>query len=262
MPPAGADSVAPAWRGLVMSRGRRPRPAAPTPGSPASSPSRDNASSVGLQNGNGVDPARARVSATRERVATPASKGMALPSARSGLAGCGGSGLWLSRRHPPAGAAPYRNAGAESGARAASADRGPQRGQGDQALRRPQGRTPRHGRSSNGWRARTQGIRCQRPMAQSAARFRSARRSTPAGRGHQLREWFPRDRRLRACGTPGSRTGASRAGNDCDACSLTMSKGKEPFGSLQWTSGTSAASTALQALPPPSAAESVCLRGR
>jgi len=67
-----------------------PRPAAPTPGSPASSPSRDNASSVGLQNGNGVDPARARVSATRERVATPASKGMALPSARSGLAGCGG----------------------------------------------------------------------------------------------------------------------------------------------------------------------------
>ena len=127
---------------------------------------------------------------------------MALPSARSGLAGCGGSGLWLSRRHPPAGAAPYRNAGAESGARAASAGRGPQRGQGDQALRRPQGKAPGHGRSSNGWRARAQGIRCQRPMAQSAARFRSARRSTPAGRGHQLREWFPRDRRLRAAARP------------------------------------------------------------
>ena len=124
-----------------MSRDRRPRPAAPTPGSPASSPVEGSgASSVGLQNGNGVDPARARVSATRKRVATPASKGVALPSARSGLAGCGGSGLWLSRRHPPAGAAPYRNAGAESGARAASAGRGPQRGQGDQALRRPPGK--------------------------------------------------------------------------------------------------------------------------
>ena len=245
-----------------MSRGRRPRPATPTPGSPASSPSRDNASSVGLQNGNGVDPARARVSATRERVATPASKGIALPSARSGLAGCGGSGLWLSRRHPPAGAAPYRNAGAESGARAASAGRGPQRDQGDQALRQPRGNTPGHGRSSNGWRARAQGIRCQRSMGQSAARFRSARRSTPAGRRHQLRERFPRDHRLRACGTPGSRTGAPRAGNDCDACSLAMSKGQEPFGSLQWTPGASAASTALRALPPPSAAESVRLRER
>lgn len=128
--------------------------------------------------------------------------GMALPSARSGLAGCDGSGLWLSRRHPPAGATPYRNAGAESGARAASAGRGPQRGQSDQALRRPQGKAPGHGRSSSGWRARAQGIRCQRPMAQSAARFRSARRSTPAGRGHQLREWFPRDRRLRAAARP------------------------------------------------------------
>jgi hypothetical protein len=245
-----------------MSRGMRPRPAAPTPGLPASSPSRDNASSVGLQNGNGVDPARARVSATRERVAAPASKGMAMPSARSGLAGCDGSGLWLSRRHPPAGAAPYRNAGAESGARAASADRGPQRGQSDQALRRPQGKTPRHDRSSNGWRARAQGIRCQRPMGQSAARFRSARRSTPAGRGHQLRGWFPRDSRLMASGTPGSRTGASRAGNDCDACSLAMSKGQEPFGSLQWTPGASAASTALRALPPPSDAKCVRLRGR
>lgn len=86
---------------------------------------------------------------------------MALPSARSGLAGCGGSGLWLSRRHPPAGAAPYRNAGAESGARAASAGRGPQRGQGDQALRRPQGKAPGRGRSSNGWRARARGIGCR-----------------------------------------------------------------------------------------------------
>lgn len=79
---------------------------------------------------------------------------------------------------------------------------------------------------------------------------------------HQLREWFPRDRRIRACGTPGSRTRASRAGNDCDACSLAMSKGQEPFGRLQWTPGASAASTALRALPPPSAAESVRLRGR
>ena len=237
-----------------MSRGRRPRPAAPTPGLRASSPSRDNASSVGLQNGNGVDPARARVSATRERVASPTSRGMALPSARSGLAGCDGSGLWLSRHHPPAGATPYRNAGAESGARAASAGRGPQRGQGDQALRRPQGMTRRRGRSSNGWRARAQGIRCQRPMVQSAARFRSVRLSTPVGRGHQLREWFPQGRRLRACSAPGSRTGASRAGNDCDACSLAMSKGQEPFGSLQWTPDASAASTALRALPPPSAA--------
>lgn len=86
---------------------------------------------------------------------------MALPSARSGPAGCGGSGLWLSRRHPPAGAAPYRNAGAESGARAASAGRGPQRDQGDQALRRPQGKAPGHGRSSNGWRARARGIGCR-----------------------------------------------------------------------------------------------------
>lgn len=58
-----------------MSRDRRPRPAAPTPGLPASSPVEGSgASSVGLQNGNGVDPARARVSATRERVATPASR--------------------------------------------------------------------------------------------------------------------------------------------------------------------------------------------
>jgi len=113
---------------------------------------------------------------------------MALPSARSGLAGYGGSGLWLSRRHPPAGAAPYRNAGAESGARAASAGRGPQRGQGDQALRRPKGKTQGtaearmdggHGRKASG--AGTAWVR-------SAARFRSARRSTPAGRRHQLRE--------------------------------------------------------------------------
>lgn len=246
-----------------MSRDRRPLPAAPTPGSPASSPVEGSgASSVGLQNGNGVDPARARVSATRERVATPASMGMALPSARSGLAGCDGSGLWLSRRHPPAGAAPYRNAGAESGARAASASRGPQRGQGDQALRRPQGKAPKHGRSSNGWRARAQGIRCQHPMAQSAARFRSARRSTPAGRGHQFREWVPRDRRLRACGTPGSRTRASRAGNDCDACSLAMSKGQVPFGSLQWTPDVAAASTRSWALPPPSGEKGVRLGGR
>lgn len=113
------------------------------------------------------------------------------------------------------------------------------------------GQSPRHGRSSNGWRARARGIGCRHRVgsalareiglgpspavqrlpalhapAQSAARFRSARRSTPAGRGHQLREWFPRDRRLRACGTPGSRTRASRAGNDCDACSLAMSKGQ------------------------------------
>jgi hypothetical protein len=246
-----------------MSRGRQATACCAYSGfAGAAACSGDGASSVGLQNGNGVDPARARVSATRERVAAPASKDMALSSARSSLAACDGSGLWLSRRHPPAGAAPYRNAGAESGARAASAGRSPQRGQGDQALRRPQGKTPRHGRSSNGWRARVQGIRCQRPTGQSAARFRSARRSTPAGRGHQLREWFPRDRRLRACGTPGSRTGASRAGNDCDACSLAMSKGQEPFGSLQWTPGASAASTTLGALPPPSAAESVCLRGR
>lgn len=110
-----------------------------------------------------------------------------------------------------------------------------------------------HGRAASG--AGTAWVR-------SAARFRNARRSTPVGRGHQLREWFPRDRRLRACGTPGSRTGASRAGNDCDACSLAMSKGQEPFGSLQWTPGASAASTALGALPPPSAAETVRLRGR
>jgi len=110
-----------------------------------------------------------------------------------------------------------------------------------------------HGRAASG--AGTAWVR-------SAARFRSARRSTPAGRGHQLREWFPRDRRLRACGTPGSRTRASRAGNDCDACSLATSKGQEPFGSLQWTPGASAASTVLRALPPPSAAENVRLRGR
>ena len=110
-----------------------------------------------------------------------------------------------------------------------------------------------HGRAASG--AGTAWVR-------SAARFRNARRSTPVGRGHQLREWFPRDRRLRACGTPGSRTRASRAGNDCDACSLAMSKGQVPFGSLQWTPGASAASTALRALPPPSAAESVRLRGR
>ena len=96
----------------------------------------------------------------------------------------------------------------------------------------------------------------------SAARFRSVRRSTPAGRGHQLREWFPRDRRLRACGTPGSTTRASRAGNDCDACSLAMSKGQEPFGRLQWTPGTAAASTRPWALPPPSVAKGPRFRGR
>lgn len=110
-----------------------------------------------------------------------------------------------------------------------------------------------HGRAASG--AGTAWVR-------SAARFRSARRSTPAGRGHQLREWFPRDRRLRACGTPGSRTRASRAGNDCDACSLAMSKGQEPFGSLQWTPGASAASTRPCALPPPSGAKGPRFRGR
>lgn len=212
--------------------------------------------------GTGVDPARARVSATRERVATPASEGMALPSARSGLAGCDGSGLWLSRRHPPAGAAPYRNAGAESGARAASAGRGPQRGQGDQALRRPQGKAQGtaearmdggHGRAASGAGA---------AWVRSAARFRSARRLTPAGREHQLREWCPRGRRLRANGTPGSRTRASKAGNDCDACSLAMSKGQEPFGSLQWTPHGRAASTRSWALPPPIAAKGLRLGGR
>ena len=110
-----------------------------------------------------------------------------------------------------------------------------------------------HGRAASG--AGTAWVR-------SAARFRSARRSTPAGRGHQLREWFPRDRRLRANGTPGSRTRASRAGNDCDACSLAMSKGQEPFGRLQWTPGTAAASTRSWALPPPSGEKGVCLGGR
>jgi hypothetical protein len=193
--------------------------------------------------GTGVDPARARVSATRERVATPASKGMALPSARSGLAGCGGSGLWLSRRHPPAGAAPYRNAGAESGARAASAGRGPQRGQGDQALRRPQGKAPGHGRSSNGWRARARGIGCRHRVGSVSG----ALQERPAINAGRPRTSAPRmvssGPQAQANGTPGSRTGASRAGNDCDACSLAMSKGQEPFGSLQWTPGAAAAST-------------------
>jgi hypothetical protein len=69
-------------------------------------------------------------------------------------------------------------------------------------------------------------------------------------------------RRLRACGTPGSRTRASRAGNDCDACSLAMSKGQEPFGSLQWTPGLAAASTRPWALPAPSGAKGVRLGGR
>ena len=220
------------------------------------------ASSVGLQNGNGVDPARARVSATREQVATLASKGMALPSARSGLAGCGGSGLWLSRRHPPAGAAPYRNAGAESGARAASAGRGPQRDQGDQALRRPQGKAPGHGRSSNGWRARARGIGCRHRVGSVSG----ALQERPAINAGRPRTSAPRvvssGPQALGRGTPGSRTRASRAGNDCDACSLAMSKGQVPFGSLQWTPGASAASTALRALPPPSAAESVRLRGR
>lgn len=110
-----------------------------------------------------------------------------------------------------------------------------------------------HGRAASG--AGTAWVR-------SAARFRSARRSTPAGRGHQLRERFPRDRRLRACGTPGSRTRASRAGNDCDACSLAMSKGQEPFGRLQWTPHARAASTRSRALPPPIAAKGVRLGGR
>ena len=187
---------------------------------------------------------------------------MALPSARSGLAGCGGSGLWLSRRHPPAGAAPYRNAGAESGARAASADRGPQRGQGDQALRRPQDKTPRHGRSSNGWRALARGIGCrhrvgsvsgalQERPAISAGRPQTStpRMTSSEPQAHGQRHARFKDR-------------ASRAGNDCDACSLAMSKGQEPFGSLQWTPGASAASTVLRALPPPSAAENVRLRGR
>ena len=41
-----------------------------------------------------------------------------------------------------------------------------------------------------------------------------------------------------------------------------MSKGQVPFGSLQWTPGASAASTALRALPPPSAAESVRQAGK
>lgn len=123
---------------------------------------------------------------------------------------------------------------------------------------KPQGTTEArtdggHGRAASG--AGTAWVR-------SAARFRSARRSTPAGRGHQLRESFPRGRRLRANGTPGSRTEASRAGNDCDACSLAMSKGQEPFGSLQWTPGASAASTRPWALPPPSGAKGLRFRGR
>ena len=63
-------------------------------------------------------------------------------------------------------------------------------------------------------------------------------------------------------GTPGSRTRASRAGNDCDACSLATSKGQEPFGSLQWTPGASAASTVLRALLPPSGAKGLRFRGR
>lgn len=131
--------------------------------------------------GTGVDPAHARVSATRKRVVAPTSKGMALPSARSGLAGCGGSGPWLSRRHPPAGAAPYRNAGAQSGARAASAGRGPQRDQDEQALRRPLGKAPRHGRSSNGWRARARGIGCRRRVGSVSGAFQE-RPAINAGR--------------------------------------------------------------------------------
>ncbi len=45
-----------------------------------------------------------------------------------------------------------------------------------------------HGRAASGAGA---------AWVRSAARFRSARRSTPAGRGHQLREWIPQGRRLR-----------------------------------------------------------------
>lgn len=175
----------------------------------------------------GVDPARARASATSERVATLASKGMALPSDRSGLADCDGSGLWLSRRHPLTGAAPYRNAGEESGARAASAGRGPAQGQDGQALRRPQGRTP-------------QGKEKVERMAGTGAWHRVP---VPRGFGQRRAAGAPGDRRrqaldinsancfLRAAGsgtggTPGSRTGAS---------------------------------TALRALPSPSGAKGVCL---
>ena len=123
---------------------------------------------------------------------------------------------------------------------------------------KPQGTTEARMDGGHGRAASGAGV----AWVRSAARFKSARRSMPAGRRHQLREWFPQGRRLRANGTPGSTTRASRAGNDCDACSLAMSKGQEPFGSLQWTPGTAAASTRSWALPPPSGAKGPRFRGR
>jgi hypothetical protein len=53
-----------------------------------------------------------------------------------------------------------------------------------------------------------------------------------------------------------------RAGNDCDACSLAMSKGQEPFRSLKWTPGVAAASTRPWALPPPSTTQARANTGK
>ena len=129
----------------------------------------------------------------------------------------------------------------------------------------PRGQTRPHAAANRvlkGWREQGHGIGCRPGALLTVARFRerpamNAGQATANCATKNTSGPPPQGRRHRRF-----ETGASRAGNDCDACSLAMSKGQEPFGRLQWTPGTAAVSTRSWALPPPSGEKGVCLGGR
>lgn len=262
--PVGADSVAPPWRGLVMSRGRLATACCAYSGFAGvvacSGRRRQLGRSSKWERGL-IRPTHGFPRRAGEWQRRPPRAWRRRQPGRAWLAAVDqvcGFRVAIHLLEPPLTEMPGRSqvheqpvpAAAPNGARTTRHCAGPGA--------KPQGTAEARTDGGHGCAASGAGA----AWVRSAARFRSARRSTPAGHGHQLREWFPQGRRLGACGTPGSRTGASRAGNDCDACSLAMSKGQEPFGRLQWTPDAAAASTWSQAMPAPSGARGRRLGGR
>ena len=128
------------------------------------------------------------------------------------------------------GSTPDRKSGAVSGARAVDTWRSPSGQTRPHALPTPKGRQVLERMAGTG--AVASGT--STGTARSAARFRSAQRSTPAGR--DFGSTIPMGRALRGRGLPDLMIRHSRAGIDCDACSLQGSRPSgRAFGSTQWT---------------------------